>query len=288
MEIGQPSGTGPIAATLTLVLWITAAVEHGGDPQLEIPLSATRVHPIERPSSPVGAYARGVVDAVDGTDDENLRGAVEGNAGRLGDVARGAAERLMFFSDAVVAIAITLLAIELPLPEGEGTRAQLASLAANSIAYLTFAISFLVVGAHWQAHHRVFRYIERVDRTFVHLNFAWLMIIVVTPFLTEIIREGDLDIARFGLYALAQALLHIVFGIMQWLARRRDLFVSGTPPEVVGGSWPHQLLGAGGFLVSIPLFPLLGSWAFALWALVPNLPHLVTALGRRKRRSAGA
>ena len=44
---------------------------------------------------------------------------------------------------------------------------------------------------------------------------------------------------------------------------------------------PHQVLSAGGFLVSIPLYPVLGPWAFVLWALVPNLP-------RARRRSAGA
>jgi len=80
----------------------------------------------------------------------------------------------------------------------------------------------------------VFRYLGRVDRTFVRLNFAWLLIIVATPFLTEIIREGELDVARFGLYALAQALLLIVFGLMQTVAGRRGLFVPGTPPEIVG------------------------------------------------------
>ena len=101
------------------------------------------------------------------------------------------------------------------------------------------------------------------------------MIIIVTPFLTEIIREGDLDIARFGLYALAQALLLLVFEAMQWLAGRRGLFVPGTPQDVIG----RQLAAPGcwapaGFLVSIPLYPLLGAWAFALWALVPNLPQL--------------
>ena len=240
------------------------------------------------PPPRIAAYARDVADASDGTEDERIPGAVEHNAGELGDVARGAAERLIFFSDAVVAIAITLLAIELPLPEGTTTRELLASLAENSLAYLTFVISFLVVGAHWQGHHRVFRYLGRVDRTFVHLNFAWLMIIVVTPFLTEIIREGELDVARFGLYALAQALLLLVFAAMQGTARRRGLFVPGTPAEIRGESWAHQFLGAAGFLVSIPLYPVLGAWAFALWALVPNLPHLATAVTRRRRRSADA
>ena len=94
--------------------------------------------------------------------------------------------------------------------------------------------------------------------------------------------------ARFGLYALAQALLLLVFAAMQGTARRRGLFVPGTPAEILGGSWPHQFLGAAGFLVSIPLYPVLGSWAFALWALVPNLPHLAGAVTRRRRRSADA
>jgi uncharacterized membrane protein len=203
-------------------------------------------------------------------------------SGEPADVARSAAERLVFFSDAVVAIAITLLAIELPVPEGDSAVTLLGSLETNSIAYLTF----LVVGAHWQAHHRVFRYLRRVDGTFVHLNFTWLLVIVATPFLTEIIREGDLNIARFGLYALAQALLLLVFGAMQWLARRRGLFATDTPDDVMGGSWPHSLLSAAGFLVSIPLYPVLGAWAFALWAVVPNLPQFAAALARRRRSAA--
>lgn len=222
------------------------------------------------------------------TGDSGIAGPNEYIAGEPVNVARAAAERLVFFSDAVVAIAITLLALELPVPNGDSTRLLLNSLGTDSIAYLTFLISFLVVGAHWQAHHRVFRYLRRVDGTFVHLNFAWLLIIIVTPFLTEIIREGDLNVARFGLYALAQALLLLVFGAMQGLARRRGMFADDTPEEIMGGSWPHSLLGAGGFLVSIPLYPVMGAWAFALWAFVPNLPQLVGALRNRGRRDSAA
>jgi len=225
-----------------------------------------------------------VAEGDGGTSDRSIPGPMESLAGEPADVARGAAERLVFFSDAVVAIAITLLAIELPVPEGDSTGSLLDSLGADSIAYLTFLISFLVIGAHWRSHHQVFRYLRRVDGTFVHLNFLWLLIIIVTPFLTEVIREGDLNIARFGLYALAQALLLIFFGLMQWIAARRGLFVPGSPPEMTGPGWPfqHQFLGILGFLGSIPLYPVLGAWAFALWALVPNLPQLVGVVWRRK------
>src|SRR5918997_5982049 len=65
-------------------------------------------------------------------------------------VARGAGERLTFFSDAVVAIAITLLALGLPVPEG-GTAAEvLRSLADRRYEYLAFLVGFLVVAAHWR------------------------------------------------------------------------------------------------------------------------------------------
>ena len=98
------------------------------------------------------------------------------------------------------------------------------------------------------------------------------------------------NIARFGLYALAQALLLIFFGLMQWIAARRGLFVPGSPPEVAGRGWPfpHQFLDILGFLGSIPLYPVLGAWAFALWALIPNLPQLVGVVWRRKPSSAAA
>jgi uncharacterized membrane protein len=200
---------------------------------------------------------------------------------------RGGAERLIFFSDAVVAIAITLLAIDLPTPTGETNRELLASLAANSFAYVTFVISFIVIGAHWRAHHRVFRYLHAVDAPFVRLSFTWLLGIVATPFLTVIIREGHLDLVRFGLYALAQALLQIVLYALQWLAHRNGLYAPGSAPATVRPHWWRELAGPVGYLVSIPLYLLLGAWAFVLWAVVPNLSAATRLTRRVRARSAG-
>lgn len=229
------------------------------------------------------AYDHGVADAGPVDEAEGLRGDDTTDVERA--AGRGAAERMVFFSDAVVAIAITLLAIDLPVPTGSSSRELIASLAAHGFDYLTLVISFVVIGAHWRAHHQVFRYLGAVDDAFVRLNLAWLLVIVATPFLTEVIRDGELDIVRFGLYALAQALLLLVFQAMQSVAGRRGLFVPGTPARIARHPWWPALAGPAGFLVSIPLYPVLGAWAFALWAVVPNLPELIDRLRRGAARS---
>ncbi|GAA5023808.1 TMEM175 family protein [Kitasatospora paranensis] len=64
-----------------------------------------------------------------------------------------ATDRMIFFSDAVVAIAITLLALELPVPEGR-TVAEFGSAVGDDLDhYLAFLISFAVIGAAWGQHN---------------------------------------------------------------------------------------------------------------------------------------
>ena len=74
-----------------------------------------------------------------------------------------ATDRLVAFSDAVVAIAITLLALDLPVPAGATMSEFLSSLGNNYERYVAFLISFVVIAAAWRRYHSVFRYIDRVD-----------------------------------------------------------------------------------------------------------------------------
>jgi uncharacterized membrane protein len=204
--------------------------------------------------------------------------------GGFGEVAEAAAERMTFFSDAVVAIAITLLAIELPLPEGETSEEIWHGFGEHSFEYLAFGISFLVIANHWTVHHSLFRWVHRVDAPVVQLNFLWLLCIVVNPFLTRIIVEGDLVFLRFSLYAVAQAVQLLALALMIVVLTRRGWLAPDTPRSFTHRGWVRSVVGAAAFLLSVPLFPLLGTWSFAVWALVPFATgHLL-----RRRRAIEA
>lgn len=101
-------------------------------------------------------------------------------------------ERLVFFSDAVFAIAITLLALEIRLPAtGElvSDDQLLHDLLAIWQKYLSFAVSFLVIGVFWIGHHRKFRFIQRYDTNLLLLNILLLMSVAFIPFPTSVISE---------------------------------------------------------------------------------------------------
>ena len=82
-------------------------------------------------------------------------------------------ERLVFFSDAVFAIAVTLLVLEIRPPED--TRHLLHGLAALWPSYLSYAITFLLIGQVWANHQVMFDHIRSADRTVLFLNTLLLM-----------------------------------------------------------------------------------------------------------------
>jgi uncharacterized membrane protein len=109
------------------------------------------------------------------------------------EVEASATSRVIFFSDAVVAIAITLLALALPLPHSTGstTNSQLLhALAGYWDEYLAFIISFAAIGSHWAAHRRVFRYVTRMDHRVGQLTLLWLLMMVLTPFAARLLAAA--------------------------------------------------------------------------------------------------
>ncbi len=104
-------------------------------------------------------------------------------------------DRFVNFSDAVFAIAITLLALDIRLPaQDAGAVApplgpQLHALTPNLFA---FVLSFAVIGGYWVAHHRLFGMIDRHDGRLILLNMLTLFCVVVLPFPTQVVADyGD-------------------------------------------------------------------------------------------------
>jgi uncharacterized membrane protein len=193
-----------------------------------------------------------------------------------------AADRLIFFSDAVVAIAITLLAIDLPVPSGSSVSLFLSSARHNDGHYAAFLISFLAIAAAWSQHHDVFRYVRRTDSRLRTFNMAWLMMIVLIPFATKLLTASGHDSVgvhalRFGFYALVQVLESATLLAMVHRMISGQLQDPETPPGIVtNANW--QAAGVMlGFGLSIPVFFATNS-GWLLWFVIPLL------VGRLHRR----
>jgi uncharacterized membrane protein len=140
---------------------------------------------------------------------------------------RFALERLVFFSDAVFAIAVTILVLDIRLPPGADSANSpdlLLLLAGLWPAYLAFFISFWVIGLSWLSHHRKFLYMQRVDNQLLTLNLLMLMIIAFIPFPTAVMSE-NISFTATCFYALTMILACLSGLILWWYATRNHRLV---------------------------------------------------------------
>jgi len=122
-------------------------------------------------------------------------------------------ERLILFTDAVFAIAITLLVIEIRVPElHHATEAEAVQGLLRLIPkFIGFFISFFVIAVYWVAHHRIFRFVRRLNTSLIWINLFFLLGIVLMPFTTAYQSEYSLLRTPWILYSLNI----IVVGLMQ-------------------------------------------------------------------------
>jgi uncharacterized membrane protein len=145
-------------------------------------------------------------------------------------------ERLVFFSDAVFAIAITLLVIDLRLPDiGEhASNDELVdAIRAVGPRIAAYALSFAVIGLYWLAHWRRYHYIVRADQRLALINLLLLGFVAFIPFPTAVMGDhGDLPAALI-LYVLTLTAAGLIGPASLVYASRSGLVAPGTPREVV-------------------------------------------------------
>jgi len=180
-------------------------------------------------------------------------------------------ERIIFFSDAVFAIAITLLALEIRIPGVES------SLTENELTqalisiwpkYLGYGIGFMTIGILWMSHHRKFRLIQRYDRNLMWLNLFFLMFIAFIPFPTSIISEyGNRSSTVF--YAIVVSMASIASFFLWWYASYQNRLID---PHLDSRQRRHEtqvsLVVFGIFVVSIGLAFVNADLAKFSWLLI--------------------
>jgi len=116
-------------------------------------------------------------------------------------------ERFIFFTDGVFAICITLLVMEIKVPNRDElniyTDASLWQyLSHSSLQFLGFLISFGIIGHYWSVHHRIFGYASNYTSSLIWLNLTFLFSVVLLPFSSGLLGEYGSDTHMFLPYAV--------------------------------------------------------------------------------------
>lgn len=119
-------------------------------------------------------------------------------------------ERVLFFSDAVVAIAITLLALDLKIEKPEDQHLSFADLIQPWQKYLAFVLSFIHIAGLWRTHHDFFTYIKKMDAKMMYVNICWLFFIVILPFSTSVLSKHFGDTPAVFLYSANVFILSVL------------------------------------------------------------------------------
>jgi uncharacterized membrane protein len=201
----------------------------------------------------------------------------------------GTTERLEAFSDGVIAIAITLLVLQIDVPD-VGSGDLLHALLKDWPAFVAYIVSFVVIGIMWVSHHSMFERICGVDRGLLFINLLLLLGIAFLPFPTALlasyVREGGTNASiAAAVYSTTMTLIGLIFTAMWWhLYRHPDLLAAGITTERVRLSIRRSFVGPAVYAASIGLAFISAPACFLVYALValyfawgPSSRALVTA-----------
>jgi uncharacterized membrane protein len=186
--------------------------------------------------------------------------------------ARGSEEfsRVLSFSDGLFAIAMTLLVVALAVPAltDGGDIGELAdALGDQESSYISFFISFAVIGRYWVAHHGFFSLLGGLDRGLISINLAYLAFIAFLPFPTDLLGtyfENPLSVVLYaGNVGLVSGLEVVLFRH----AHRHGLLLRSMPEDVYRWGATLSLAPVFFFLLSIPIAFWSTTAAVASWFL---------------------
>lgn len=134
-------------------------------------------------------------------------------------MARVKTSRLEAFSDGVLAIIITIMVLELKIPEGH----ELADLVhATGVGLLTYLLSFVYIGIYWNNHHHMFHLVRQVNGAVLWANLALLFCLSLLPFTTAWMDESKFAVTPVVVYGLNLLCAAVAYFVLQTVIIRQQ------------------------------------------------------------------
>ena len=210
-----------------------------------------------------------------GADDERVEAGTQARKDRWDREERGVEfSRIVAFSDGVFAIAITLLVLQINLPEQlPGSQSLHDALWDQKGDLFAYALSFAVIGRLWLVHHRFFSEVTGFDGRLMSLNLVYLGFVVLIPFSSEVLGDYGDTTTGVILYAANLSLTNLIGGLMFLYAARTGNtsveFVEFVKSPLRLRNFAGSVVFALSILVAL-LDPLAAMLVWLVLFLVPN------------------
>jgi uncharacterized membrane protein len=189
-------------------------------------------------------------------------------------------QRLEAFSDGVYAIVITLLILDIRIPEVDPAilGATLIRLLPQLFAYV---LSFFVVGLYWHAHHQVSIQVKQVNSTFIWINLVWLLFVSVLPFPTSLLGRYSLQPIPLTVYGINLILVNVTgFLILFYLKNHPELCVIPISTATLRAQVPIYVVVNGIYVAAIG-----AAWFFPWLSYGVYILVLIWMMTRYARRA---
>ncbi len=180
-------------------------------------------------------------------------------------------DRIISLSDGVFAFSLTLLALNLVVPELPGGDPSLLyqGLINESMHFLYFFLTFIITGAYWSTHHRIFRFIRRYDGVLMRLNMFLLLFIILMPFITQLNIEYGHEkiavlIAAMG-YAIPGLLLSLIW---HYSSKGYRLIDKNLPSDFAWLTTLKNYISPAVFICSMPFAFINPAYVAYFWILL--------------------
>lgn len=198
-------------------------------------------------------------------------------------------DRVAFFSDAVIAIAITLTVLEIKIPE-LGTNATLKQIFAQYnqsiiLHFLALAVGFWTIGNLWMRHHALYEYIVNYNEGLIRFNLFFLLSIMLLPISISFVFSANQPFhLKFLCYFINLFLCSFTYSLMVFVIfHKKNNFSSLSDKKKIKELKQESYTGTTAFFIATFLLFLNVSWYYLAFLLIPVMKYINLKKAKKKK-----